>query len=286
MQAFIDVVDTNSFNKAAEKRFTSPAGITRRIHWLEQQLGVRLLQRTTRRLQLTEEGKYFYGKSKIFLGNLAELTQQLQTQKRALQGPLKITMPVAFAEVALFNQLLNNFMQQNPQIELTLDFANQNRELINHEIDVAIRASRYDNEQYTSVPILQLKRGIYAAPNYLKQKGIPRTPAELAQHNCLLHHFIGLFTWHFSRNHTVTVNGNVKANSSRGLIELCKLGLGCIQSLEIYVAEELNNNTLQPILESDWPEPIPIYMVYRNDVALPLRVQAFVDYGLSYFGCS
>lgn len=282
-KSFIDVVDSNSFTKAAEKRFTSPAGISRRITWLEDHLGVTLLARTTRTLQLTEEGRFFYEKSKQLLASLEEITQQLQTRRQVLKGSIKITLPISFGGFAEIVNLFKAFLAHHPDIELNLDFSNQNHDLLAEEIDLAFRAGLYVHKAYVSRKITSLQMGIFATVEYLAKKGTPQAVAELVEHNCLQHQYIAYSEWEFKNQQKVAVTGNIRANASQPLIELGKAGLGIIRTLTLYVEDDLKNNTLQPVLTDHWPDPLDIYLIYRTGVTIPTRITAFAEFALEWF---
>lgn len=278
IKSFITVVDMNSFTKAAEKRFTSPAGISRHINWLEEHLKVPLLIRTTRSLQLTEEGKFFYQKAKLLLADLDETIQTLQKQQKILRGPLKITLPTSFGGFSPIIKLLYEFSAQYPDIEMNLDFSNQVRDLLAEGIDIAFRLAALTDSNYSSVELLSLQPGLFAAPSYLAKRGMPQSIEDLAQHNCIQHQYIGHMQWGFKQQQKVIVSGNVQSNVGQPLVELAKAGLGVIRTLESYVADEVKNNLLQPLLKEEWPEALMIYLVYRSDMNTPLRVKAFADF--------
>jgi len=276
IKGFIAVVDHQSFSKAAEKRYTSAAGLSRRVSWLEEQLGVVLIQRTTRTLQLTEEGKQFYERGKKLLAELEELTTQLQTQQKILKGPIKVTMPNAFSEMPLVTHIIKDFIIQHPTLELILDLSNQTYDLTTAEIDIAFRMNAYSGVGYESKKLSKLTIGIFASPDYLKQHGTPKTIRELTQHNCLLHYNIGYNEWEFKNGKKQPVNGNVKSNTSRLLIEYAKSGLGIIRTLENYITEEITAGDLKPILKHEWLKPLDLYIIYKTNA--PLRVKTLVDF--------
>lgn len=278
IKSFIDVIDHQSFTKAAEKRYASPAAISRRISWLEDRLGVKLIERTTRTLQLTEEGKYFYEKGKQLIANLNDITTQLQTQKQIVKGPLKITMPYSFSESKLVKTIISEFIATHTQVDLILDLSNKLTDLINEEIDIAFRASPDTTTGYTSEKISLLNLGIYASPEYLEKHGIPKKISELSNHNCLLHYHMGFIEWEFKNHQKQIVNGNIKSNATKVLIEYAKNGLGIVRTLDNYVNDEIKNKILIPILQNFWPEPLPLYLIYRTQPTTPLRVKAFVEY--------
>ena len=278
MQTFISVVDANSFNKAAEKLLTSPAGVSRQVSWLETQLNVTLLFRTTRVLHLTEEGKLFYQKSKQFIANLNEITQSFEKNQKTLSGPLKITLPISFGGLELIIQLINEFSKTYPDIEINLYFSNRVQDLIQEEIDIAFRSKPYEGNNYFSVKILTLQLGIFAAPSYLTKKGVPKSIHELTNHNCLSHHHIGNLEWEFKDQEKISITGNIQSNAGQPLIELAKLGHGIIRTFKIYIQQELKTNILQPILKKSWPDAVDIYLLVRSDLNTPLRVKTFADF--------
>ncbi len=277
IKSFIDVVDTNSFSKAAEKRYSSAATISRRITWLEQQVGVQLLARTTRTLKLTEEGKFFYEKCKVVLDNLKEISQGLQ-QQQELSGTIKMTMPVSFGEHKQVLDALQSFLEMYPKVKLDLDFSNSNKDLLMNDIDVALRTSECNVAGYHSIEIMQLNLGIYAAPNYLARRGVPKTSEDLEGHNCLVNQHLGYAEWEFKNGHTRKIKGNLQSNSTPPLVNFAIKGLGIIRTLESFVLAALVNNQLQPILEKEWPAPLIIYLVYRADASAPRRISKFVEF--------
>lgn len=277
IQTFIDVVDYQSFTKAADKRFSSPAVFSRRIVWLEEQLGVTLMQRTTRSLQLTEEGRQLYTKGKQWLTHLDEITQQLQNQQQVLKGPLYVTMPYSFADTKIVSTLIAEFASQHPQIELTLNFTNETLDLIKEDVDVALRAVPYQGVGYTSYKIASIGLGVYGSPTYFKKHGIPKNLRELSQHNCLLHTTIGHAEWEFLHGEKVLVSGNLKMNATRALIQFAIQGQGLIYTLDCYVTPYIANKQLQPILQKKW-QMLNLYLVYKNKPNIPQRVHTFVEY--------
>jgi len=281
IKSFIDVVNYQSFTVAAEKRHSSPAVISRRVAWLEQQLNITLLHRTTRSLQLTEEGKQFYNKGKQWLAYLTEITLQLQNQQQVLQGPLHITLPVSFSETKLSSELIAEFAAQHPHIELTLDFSNHNYDLLEHEIDIAFRTSKYLGPEYASKQIATLKVGIYGSPKYFSIREFPQEPSDLVQHNCLVHQHIGYTDWEFQHGKKVQIAGNIKSNATHVLLKFAKQGLGLIRTLDCYVAEAIAEKSLQPILEEHW-QTMDLYLVYKEKPVQSLRVQTFVDFMQRY----
>lgn len=281
IKSFIDVANYQSFTKAAEKRYSSPAVLSRRIAWLEEELGVSLMQRTTRSLQLTEEGKQFYIKGKQWLAHLGEITLQLQNQQQVVQGPLHITMPYAFGETKLTSELIAKFAAEQPNIELILNFTNQNLDLIENSIDIAFRASPFEGKDYSSLKLTTIKLGVYASSNYLRNHPPIKTLNDITSHNCLLHHQIGYTEWEFKAGKKILVSGNLKSNASRALIEFAKQDLGLVRTLDCYVKKDVKAKTLQPILESQWHE-IHLYLISKDKPTAALRVQAFVDFMKNY----
>lgn len=275
---FVYIVNHRSFTKAAEKHYKSPAAMSRYINWLEDHLGVKLLQRTTRSLQLTEEGIIFYERGQQLLAHLDEITQQIQAQKKKPQGTLKITLPVSFSKTILVTQLIKNFNLAYPTITLSLDFSNENRDFISDAVDIALRTFPYEKPDYSSVKIAELKLGVFAATSYLKKHGEPEKLIDLKNYNCLIHNNIGHTEWIFKNERKQVVSGNIKSNSTDLLIEYAQSGLGIIQTLESFVVTDVAKGKLKPILVKDWPKPIPIYLIYRTLPHTPLRVQTFIDF--------
>ncbi|MDR3490424.1 MAG: LysR substrate-binding domain-containing protein [Gammaproteobacteria bacterium] len=277
IKSFIDVVDTNSFSKAADKRYSSAATISRRITWLEDQVGVQLLARTTRSLKLTEEGKFFYEKCKIILDNLNVISQGLR-QEQALAGTIKITMPISFEKNSFLLDVFQAFLEIYPQVKLDLNFSNDRCDLLANDFDIAFRAAKDKVAGYHSEELMKLNLGIYASPAYLLKNGIPKTLKNLEHHNCLVNQHLGHVEWEFKNGVRKKIAGNVKSNSTPSLVNLAIKGLGIVRTLEHFAVDALERNQLQPVLDSMWPAPLTIYLVYRSDSAAPKRVQKFVEF--------
>ncbi|CAN5430191.1 LysR family transcriptional regulator [soil metagenome] len=285
IKSFIDVADYQSFTQAATERHSSPAVLSRRVAWLEDRLGVTLMQRTTRSLQLTEEGHQFYAKGKQWLAYLNEITLLLQNQQQVLKGPIHITMPYSFGETKLVSELMAKFAVENPHIEFNLNFSNVTYDLIKHDIDIAFRALPYHGAGYTSIIIATVQLGIYGSPVYFSTHGVPKKIPDLTEHNCMLHQEIGYAEWEFQGGKKIYVSGNIKTNSTRALINFCRQGVGLIRMLDCYVNSDVAVNTLQPVLEKRW-QTMNLYLVYKDRPTIPHRVQIFIDYIKTQFSLS
>ena len=286
IESFVVVAQKLSFVEAADSLQIDPSALSRRIQSLEKRLGVRLFNRSTRRVALTEAGILYLSHCQEVLAKLDHadaIVSHLSTEPRGL---LRVTLPVSFGQRQVA-PALPEFLDRYPQIEIDLSFTNQYVDILEESIDVAIRIGQGQDSQLVVRRLATSRRVLCASPLYLQKHGSPQTPKELAQHNCL--NFSRLATgdiWHFSCQNqrvAVPVKGKLRANSGEALYQVVLGGCG-IALLETFMAgDALRTGQLETVLD-DWKAPsTDIFAVLRVGRYAPSKTQVFVDFLVERF---
>jgi DNA-binding transcriptional LysR family regulator len=279
---FVRVVETGSFSRAARDLGVTQPTVTRHIAALERHLGVRLLNRNTRRLSVTELGRSYYERGKSLL-DLFEETESLAGGRQArLQGRIRIGTSVAFGR-RVVTPLVLGFMRGYPLIQVELSFEDSYVDLVAQGIDVAVRMGKLADSSL-GARYLGLNPWIaVAAPSYLKRSGIPATPQDLAQHNVLVYSTVqGDDHLHFidGRNGRISVgvHGNLRSNNLSSILAAVRDGMG-IAVLPVYVAaRSLGTGHVAQVLAQFSLPSQEIHAVYPSPKLVPGKVTALIDY--------
>ncbi len=282
MKVLVKVVEAGSFARAAEALDTSNAAVTRQIAALEEHLGARLLNRTTRRLSLTDAGGAFYERSLGILEEIAEA--EALTSQKAMQpvGLLKITAPLSFGVIQLA-RMLPGFHARHPQLQLDVDLTDRMIDLANEGIDVALRIAQELRGTLIARRIAPVSMVVCASPVYLKRRGVPTHPGQLAEHETFSFSYLDSGDeWSFldaqGKLSRVRVQPCVRATNGDLLSELAAAGGGIVMQPSFIVGTHLARGTLVPIL-TDYRAPVHwLFAAYLNRRHLPIKVRAFIDY--------
>lgn len=288
MKVLVKVVDAGSFARAAEALDTSTAAVSRQIGALEAHLGARLLNRTTRRLSLTDAGAEFCERSRMILNEIAEAEAVAGQQSLQPVGLLRITAPLSFG-VTQLSRLLPAFRERHPQLKLDVDLTDRVVDLANEGVDVGLRIAQQLGDNLVARRIAPVSMVVCASPIYLKRHGAPRTPAELAQHETLS--FSYLWTgddWTFTDAQGVVtrvrVQPAVHATNGDLLRELAVAGGGIILQPSFIVGTELARGTLVPLLADYRTLELSLFAVYLSRRQLSSKVRVFIDYLVDAIG--
>lgn len=279
IEAFASVATRGSLSAAARLEGVTPAIIGRRIDALEARLGVRLLLRTTRKLTLTFEGQAFLEDCQKLLNDLANAEAAVSLGGMKASGYLKVSAPAGFGRQHVA-PLVGDFMRANPEVRVNLDLSDRLVDLINENIDCAIRIGELTDSSLVSVRLGEMRRMVVASPAYLVEHGVPRRPADLAGHNCLsLGQQRG---WVFrdpdSGNvDTLKVGGSFECNDGAVLHEWALAGRGLAWRSLWEVGRDLKEGRLTSVLDAWQAPPMGIYAVFPQRRHLPLRVRLFID---------
>lgn len=282
MQAFVTVVDKGSFVTAAEMLDTSTAAISRQISGLETHLGARLLNRTTRRLSLTDVGQEFYVRSQNILSDIAEAEAIAGEQVLQPKGTLHISAPLSYGIHELAH-LLAGFRKRYPDLLLNIDLSDRVVDLAYEGIDVALRISRSLTSQLIARKLYDIPMQICASPNYLKHQGYPQTPDDLTEHAILNYSYLLTGdTWSFTHTNGdemhIRVRPTVHATNGELLTTLALDDGGIIVQPNFIVDPYIKSGQLTPILPGWSMGNFSLYAIYLSRKHLSAKVRAFIDY--------
>jgi len=288
MSAFVRSVDGGGFSAAARELGLTPSALSKLVTRLEDRLGARLLQRTTRRLQLTPEGEAFYVRSRRILADMDEAEAEVVAAGVRPTGLLRLHCGSAFGMHQLA-PAIPLFLERHPGVELDITISDEPLVGLGEGVDLAIRIGALDESSMVARRICNLERVICAAPAYLERCGTPRTPDDLQQHNCLwITSLPVLRRWPFDTDdgiRVVHIDGNVVANSAETVLLLALAGVGITRLTDVIVGDAIRRGELVPIL-SDWHhvEPVPLYATYPSGRNLSPKIRAMVDFLVEQFG--
>ncbi len=281
MQAFVAVAEEEGFSPAARRLGVSPPVVTRSVAALEERLGARLLERTTRKVRVTEAGARYLGDCRRLLGELEDAEAAVRGAHDTARGTLGVTASVMFGRMFVA-KLLVEFLAKYPQVTARALLVDQIVDLIDEGLDVAVRIARLEDSSLTSVKVGAVRRVTCASPAYLKKHGVPRAPRDLLEHRTFV------FSpersppaWAFERRgkaFSVRPRAALLANGSEVGIDAAVAGHGTTRALSYMVAWHCHAGRLAVVLEDFEAEPIPIHVVYREGRRAPARVRAFVDF--------
>ncbi|MBR9913141.1 MAG: LysR family transcriptional regulator [Gammaproteobacteria bacterium] len=282
-EIFVTVVNEGSFSAASRRLGLSKSHASRQVSQLENRLGVQLLQRTTRKLALTETGQAYYQRCSDIVNQLNEVELAVIDQQEKPRGNLRLTVAGAFGEryVAPAAAI---FMQQHPELSIELDFTNRNVDLVAEGYDLAIRAGVLKDSSLIARRIANRQLITCASRDYFDRYGFPEDLRALKAHNCLVG---SLPTWRFrdeSGQHLdIKVEGNWHSNNGHALLAAARKGLGLVQLPEFYVYADINAGRLQTTLESFQATDTAVWAIYPSNRHLSPKVRMFVEHLVSQF---
>lgn len=279
IDAFVSVATRGSLSAAARAEGVTPAIIGRRLDALEQRLGVKLLLRTTRKLTITFEGQAFLEDCQRLLNDLANAEAAVSMGGVKAGGHLKLSAPAGFGRQHVA-PLVGEFMRANPDVTVNLDLSDRIVDLMNENIDCAVRIGELTDSSMISVRLGEMRRMVVASPAYLVSHGIPRTPDDLLQHNCLsLGQQRGwvLRDPESGQSETWKVSGVFECNDGAVLHEWALAGKGLAWRSLWEVGRDLKEGRLASVLDAWQAPPMGIYAVFPQRRYLPLRVRLFID---------
>lgn len=286
---FVRVLDQGSISAAARSLDISVAVASQRLQRLERGLGVRLLQRTTRSLHPTPEGRLLAEQGRALVEDLDALTSGLRGHAAEVAGTLRVTMSASFGRQYV-SPLLPEFLARHPRVRLSTHLSDQLIDLVSAGFDLAIRIGALDDSRLVARQLASNRRVLCAAPEYLRRHGAPRTPQELGEHECLL--LVGSGgrqdVWRMSdaqgHEHAVRVRGRFESNYGELLRDAALAGLGIALHSTWHVCNELRTGRLRVVLPEYPVADTGIHAVMPQRRLVPPRVRAFVDFLAERFG--
>lgn len=287
MQVFVRVIDDGSFAKAAARLGISTSACSRHVADLESHLGVRLLNRTTRRLSLTEAGEAFSERCMQVLADLEEAERAAAMSAERPRGTLKVTCGISFGQRHLA-RIMGAFVARHPEVRFDVQLSDRFVDLVEEGFDLAIRIGESPTQNLIARRLGETRLVPCAAPGYLRQHGVPQTPADLPRHACLTYEYLPQRgTWRFrdaaGAEHAARVAGPVHANNADLLAAASVAGIGIAMEPDFVVAADLAAGRLVRVLVDYAPAPRNVYAVYPSRRHLSAKVRAFVDFLVERF---
>lgn len=281
---FMRSAQCGSFSEAARQLGMAPSAVSRAVLRLEEELGVRLLQRTTRSLTLSEDGDRFYQRTQQILSDLEEAELEVKQSKSSPTGTLRLDLSSTFGNLYIAPALLQ-FVEQYPGLKLNVSFNDQLVDLVNEGIDAAVRIGEPSDSSLIMRHLAVARYVTCAAPGYLARYGTPTTPAELSHHRCVNFIFPQTrqeYSWKFEQAGSaveVTIDSYLYFDNSVAILEAIIQDAGVIQLPKFVVAEAITKGQVQPILQSYAPQAsLPIAVLYPQKRYLSAKVRLFVEW--------
>jgi DNA-binding transcriptional LysR family regulator len=282
MRTFVAIADSGSLTAAARELDSSLPAVVRLLAALEAELGARLLQRTTRRIALTEAGRRYLERCRAVDTLIAEAEAEVRAEQTEPRGLLTLTAPVLFGTRHI-TSAVSAFVQRHPEVRVEFLLLDRVVNLVEEGIDVGVRIGELVDSSLIARPASSMRRLTVAAPSYLAQRGSPAHPRDLLAHNCIV--FSGRGPWLFQVDGEplpVAVQGNLRVNQAAVAARACAAGAGVGSFFAYQVADELASGALRVLLEAFEGPPRPIHIVYPQARLLPARTRIFVDFLLQH----
>lgn len=285
MALFVEVVKAKSFRRAAEAIGIPNSTLSRRISLLEKAIGLRLLHRTTRKIELTEAGQLYFDRSRRIVDEARLAHEQLGEMLAQPSGVLHASLPVDFANIFLA-PLLAEFIRRYPGISFEFDLTPRRVDLVTEPFDVAIRMGELPSSNLIARQLARVPRYLYASPRYLELSGEPHQPPDLAQHECLRlgPAEVNGWTLHSEKETAeVTVGGRFLLNSVGMIRRLATLDLGIAVLAEEIAADDVARGLLRRVMPEWEAQPIPVYAITETRL-LPAKTQRFIEFLREHLG--
>jgi DNA-binding transcriptional LysR family regulator len=277
MALFVEVVKAKGFRSAAAAMGMPNSTLSRRISALEKAIGLRLLHRTTRRIELTEAGQIYFERCKRIVDEARLAHEQLGDMLAQPSGVLRVSLSVDFG-VTYLAPLITEFAERYPGITFDLDLTPRRVDLVSEPFDVVLRMAEPENSQLIARKLASFTPHLFASPAYLERAGEPVTPDELEQHQCLVFLRTGSWTLHDGkRSTTVSVGGRFMLNSVGMMRRLAALDMGITMMTEEIITDELASGKLRRILPQWHGDPVSVYAITETRL-LPAKTQRFIEF--------
>ena len=283
MQAFINVVESGSFSESARRLGLSQPSVSRQVNGLESQLGVRLLQRTTRSLSLTEAGQVYYDKAKLIQYAVTEASQAMSGFKDSPSGLLRVSAPHTWMEAKIAPHL-GEFLNLFPEIKLDIQCNDHIQNMVEERLDLVIRVGRASDSSYIAIPFSKVKIVLCASPEYFEKKGRPKTLADLNNHNFITYDKLNTLTLaKEGEQQEIPMQGSLNTNSVAAMISTAKQGVGLIAIPDLLLQQDLQQQLLIQIFP-DYHMDIKglaveqAFAMYSSRKQMPAKVRAFLDF--------
>jgi len=282
--SFLAVVRAGGFSKASQVVGVSKAQLSRHVSELEKALGIQLLHRTTRRLQLTESGKQFLASCEKIDETFSDAVNSVKQDFNALRGTLKISAPISMGS-ELLPSIIDKFTRQYPNIKIILSLSSVNVDVVEENYDLVLRvASSLPNSNLKMRPLLEFEQIICASPEYIKKYQAPKTPMDLSSHRCItsLNRDPAILNvqWPFyikNKKTNITPNSVIAVDGLRAQVEMIAMGVGVGRAPEFFIKKELEEGKIIKLMPEVKQPKYYLYMLYPNRKILAKKNQLFMD---------
>ena len=277
MTVFVAVAEEESFAAGARRLGMSPPAVTRAISALEDRLGVKLLNRTTRYVRVTDAGHRYLDDSRRIIQDTYEADEAAAGINGEPHGHLAVTSPVMFGRLFVIPGIVD-YLNRYPDMEVSAVFLDRVVNLLEEGFDVGIRIGELPDSRMRAIGVGQVRRILCASPGYLAENGTPLNPAELINHKIVVASGVSpVMDWKFAQDITVKVKPRLTVNSNDAAIEAVLQGLGITRLLSYQVASHVNSGHLQTVLGEFEPKTLPIHVIHREGRYASAKVRSFVD---------
>jgi DNA-binding transcriptional LysR family regulator len=280
MQIAVAIADGGSLSAAADRLDLSLPVVVRTLAALEAQLGVRLFNRTTRRLSMTDEGRQYVENGRRILADVADVETLLVSGAVEPSGSITVTAPVMFGTLHVA-PAVTRFVQQFEKMRVSLQLHDRVVNLLDEQIDVGVRIGTLEDQSLVAREVGHLRRVVVASHDWLRRHGVPTHPRDLLKHSCVCFTRSTASWWHFAEDgetFAVPVSGRLEFNQIAPAVDACVAGQGPGMFISYQVADALARGELQALLEDFELPPLPVHVVYPHARLLPARTRAFIDW--------
>lgn len=286
MTVFLRVVEKGGFSAVSEEFDISPTMVGKHVRALEERLGGRLLNRTTRSQSLTELGRTYYERCKQVIADVESMESTASEMRTAPRGVLRVNAPISFGSMQLV-PALGGYLDKYPEVQIDLTLNDRLVDLAEEGYDLAVRVGTLADSGMVARKLAPFRLITCASPEYLKRRGKPKTPRDLPSHNCLAFTAAQRHLWPFegpSGKQTISIKGSLKINNGAALRMAALEGIGIIMQPESLVAEDIAAGRLVCVLSRYEPAPRATHVVYLPDRRLSINLRSFIDFLVESFG--
>lgn len=282
LQAFAEAAKQRSFAKAARELGLSASAVTKSVQRLEQQVNLRLFQRTTRRVSLTQEGEQFYERCRRVLDELAELAHLAAGTSAAPTGILRVNVPTTYGKKVVLPALAR-LARSHAGLRFEIRLSDQFADIIGSGVDAVVRVGKVVDARLVARRIGEQQLAIYGSPDYLRRKGRPRRPADVRAHDCIVFQLPTTGRerpWEFQergKRIALRLSAAHVVNDGEGLVSAACAGLGLTQVPDLIANDAVKAGLLEEVLAPYRPPPMPISVVFATHRYMPLRLRVFID---------
>ncbi|NMM03407.1 LysR family transcriptional regulator [Paraburkholderia sp. RP-4-7] len=280
MRIFVATVDAHNFTAAAKRLALSKQFVSRRVMALEEALGVQLLIRNTRKLAVTELGQEFYERAKRILGEVADAEQAMSLRRAGPRGLLRVSAPMSFGMMHL-SPLVASFLREHGDVRFDMELSDRTVDVVGEGFDMAIRIGTLPDSTLIAQNLVDVRMVACCSPGYVRRRGAPLHPADLARHSCLLYGHGGAVSWDFvvdGVSKGFEVHGPLRANNGELIRDAAVAGLGIVRLPDFIVADALNGGQLVTVLEEFLPTAATVYAVYPQHRQSSVTIRFFVEF--------